>query len=149
MQQQIKVYITAKREHAEKILAAVPDGFHCNARWIYMVNSPARPVTHWLMENFDDAIASHFVIFYVEAGDRLRTSLVEVGNAIAHGKKIFIAGERDFEDHKGLPHRDLDPWVGYTSQVKISGTLAQTFAFIKRLARPEIITKHDGSKGER
>ena len=144
--QQIKIYATSKREHGEKILAAVPDGFHCNARWIYMLGSGQRPVTHWLQENFDDAIASHFVLLYVERDDNLKTSILELGHAIAHNKKIFIAGERDFEEMHGLPHKDLEPWVGFTSHVKVTGSLAQTFAFIKRLAFPQNIVGNDGSK---
>ena len=142
--EQIKVYVTAKREHGEKILAAFPDGFHCNARWIYMLGSGERPVTHWLRENFDDAIASHFVVLYVEAGDNLRTSLIEVGHAIAHGKKVFIAGDRNFEELKGMPHKNLIPWASYTSHVKISGSLEQTFSYIKRIAFPKSFTGNDG-----
>lgn len=143
MLQQIKVYITSKREHANKILAAVPDGIHCNARWIYMLESGERPVTHWLRENFDDAIAAHYVILYVEAGDNLRTSLIEVGNALAWGKKVFIAGERNFDELKGFPHKNLMPWASFTQQVKITGSLEQTFAHIKGL-NPRKVIGHDG-----
>lgn len=143
MLEQIKVYVTAKREHGEKILAAFPDGFHCNARWIYMLGTGERPVTHWLMENFDDAIASHYVIFYVEAGDNLRTSLVEIGHALAHGKKIFIAGDRDFDELHGFPHKNLIPWANYGRQIKITGSLKQTFAFIKGLNKGKVMG-HDG-----
>lgn len=147
MLEQIKIYVTAKREHAEKIKAAIPDGFHCNARWIYMLGSGERPVTHWLMENFDDAIAAHFVILYVEAGDNLRTSLVEVGHALAHGKKIFIAGERDFEELRGFPHKNLIPWANYTRQIKLTGSLEQTFKFIRSL-NPRRNINNDGSESK-
>lgn len=143
--QQIKVYFTAKREHADEILASIPDGFHCNSRWIYMLQSGERPVTHWLRENFDDAIASHYVVFFLKPGDNLKTSLVEVGNAIAHGKMIFIAGDRDFEELKGLPHKDIEPWCGFTNQVKITGSLEQTFAFIRKIAFPRNVVHNDGS----
>lgn len=131
---QIKIYITAKREHANKIRLSVPDGFHCNARWIYMGHIAERPVTHWLNENFDDAIMSHFVIFYVEPGDKLKTSLLEVGNALAHRKQIFIASDKKLSEgdigQVVLPHKDLDPWIGF-EQIKYTGTLAQTFTAIK------------------
>lgn len=145
MLEQIKIYVTAKREHGEKILDEFPDGFHCNARWIYMLQSGERPVTHWLRENFDDAIASHFVILYVEPGDNLRTSLVEIGHALAYGKKVFIAGDRDFDELKGMPHKNLLPWASYTAQIKVTGSLAQTFEFIRKFARPERVKNHDGS----
>lgn len=132
---QIKVYITAKREHAEKITKAIPDGFHCNSRWPYMLHTGERPVTHWLRENFDDAVASDFVIFYVEPGDNLKTSLIEVGHALAWGKRIFIASDRQLNESDEcllVPHKGLDPWMAF-DEVKFTGNLKQTFAYIKNL----------------
>lgn len=148
---QIKIYWTAKREHANKILKAIPDGFHCNSRWVYMQQFGDRPVTHWLRENFDDAIASNFVGFLVEPGDKLKTSLIEIGNALAHGKKIFIASDTliDVDDPTLMPHKDLMPWVGFGEQIKYTGTQKQTYKFIRKMVDDQRITKHDGHMEDR
>lgn len=141
---QIKVYITAKREHADKLKNLRVDGIHINARWLHMIERGEQPVTHWLQENFDDAVMSHFVIFYVEAGDKLKTSLIEIGNALAYGKQIFIASDRKLADdpeQQTLPHKDLAPWVAFAG-IKFTGTLEDTFAYIKQqVSGHEKITK--------
>lgn len=141
---QIKVYITAKREHADKLKDLRVDGIHINARWLHMIERGEQPVTHWLQENFDDAVMSHFVIFYVEAGDKLKTSLIEVGNALAYGKKVFIASNYVLYEENPkqvLPHKDLAPWFAFDN-IKITGTLEQTFEFIKQqVSGHEKITK--------
>jgi hypothetical protein len=90
------------------------------------------PVTHWLRENFDDAIASHYVVLYLEPGDDLNTSLIEVGHAMAHGKAILLAGDRHFtEEEVGLPHKACKKWAGF-DKVRATGSLEQTLMFIKR-----------------
>lgn len=142
MLKQIKIYVTSKREHADKILKSIPDGFHCNARWPYMLHTGVRPVNHWLRENYDDAIASHFVIFYVEAADELNVSLLELGNACAYDKQIFVATDRIIEDEI-LPHKKLKNWVGLDN-VKITGTLEQTYKYIRRQVEAPTRLWHTG-----
>jgi hypothetical protein len=96
MRPEIKIYIAAKVEHAAKLAALSKDGFHFNARWIHMAALGAesmKPVTHWQQENFDDIEAAHFVIFYVEPGDKLKGALMEIGYAIRAGKHVWIVGD--------------------------------------------------------
>ncbi len=96
--QQIKVYISAKLEHAKLLATLNVDGFHINARWIEMADAGRKrmkPVSHWQAENFDDIIAAHVFILYVEPSDQLKGSIFEAGYAVAHGKKVWIAGNGD------------------------------------------------------
>jgi hypothetical protein len=139
---QIRVYITSKREHAEKLRALKMDGIHINARWLWMGERGDMPVTHWLNENFIDAINSDYVILYVERDDDLNTSLIEVGHALSYRKPILIAGERQFTDEElGLPHKACKKWIGFDG-VKATGSLEQTLMFIKReVMQREVVTK--------
>lgn len=94
----IRVYTTAKVLHASMLTQcrAEFDGIYFTARWPLMVNvssEKARPVVFWLNDNFDDIQRSDYVIVYAEEHDVLKTSLIEIGWAMGHGKKIICVGE--------------------------------------------------------
>jgi len=154
---EIKVYITSKLRHAEKLSQLRLDGIHINSRWIDTVRMPnarKKPVTHWQQENFDDIAASHFVILYLEAGDELEGQLWEAGYACGLGRKIWVAGdghgvEVDIPDQPGatmrLPHRGILPWALYRPQVRVVLSLETAFTMIKREALPRTTLKADGT----
>lgn len=144
--QQIKVYIASKVEHAAKLKSLREDGFHINARWIdtaVLTQNALKPVTHWQQENFDDICASHYVVFYVEPGDKLKGALVELGYAIAWGKKIWIAGDGHEAE---VPHKDILPWGRYRQNIRIVSSLAEAFKQMRTLTRTEKLIELDGSK---
>lgn len=162
--QQIKVYISAKLHHAAKLAALRVDGFHINARWIEMAESGRKrmkPVTHWQQENFDDITTAHFIILYVEPSDDLKGSLVEIGYALAHGKRVFIVGNAVKTDDGfhglvdvkpagaansiQLPHKDVEPWGFYRQQIRFMPNLEVAFSRIRELVRPNLLKNTDGS----
>lgn len=157
--QQIKVYISAKLEHAPKLAALKQDGFHINARWIDLAKvgrERMKPVTHWQQENFDDIAMAHFVIMYLEPGDKLKGSLFEIGYAIGIGKKVWIAGDghgvemalpvQDGEDVTiRLPHRDIEPWARYRQSIRVVPSLDEAFTSIRRLVRPDVLCDLKGN----
>ncbi len=108
---QIKIYVASKLRHAARIKEARSDGFHFNARWLDTGNlaaNAAKPVTHWLEENFDDIRGCDYLIVYAEAGEHLKTAIGEAFYAIAHGKPVFVLGE----------HADYVPWCFLSPQVR-------------------------------
>lgn len=152
MRPEIKIYIASKVEHAAKLASFSKDGFHINARWIHMAVAGAanmKPVTHWQQENFDDIEAAHFVIFYVEPGDKLKGALVELGYAIRAGKQIWIAGDGhgveipiytgapDSEEGLRVPHRDVLPWGKYAQSIHMAVSLNVAMDQIKLFAFPD------------
>lgn len=154
--QQIKVYTSSKLEHAAKLKAADQDGFHFNARWLDTADAGRqrlKPVTHWQQENFDDIVAAHFFLLYVEPGDHLKGSLVEMGYAIARGKKCWIAGDGNganfiTEGNAGvlrLPHKDILPWGSYRQAVRIVPSLAHALGQMREFVRPSTLKNNDGS----
>jgi hypothetical protein len=157
--QQIKVYTSAKLEHAAKLKAVSQDGFHFNARWLDTADAGRqrlKPVTHWQQENFDDIVAAHFFLLYVEPGDHLKGSLVEIGYAIGRGKKCWIAGDGNGVDviteattgHVRLPHRDILPWSMYRQRVRVVPSLTVALAQMRALVRPDVVTEMDGTASE-
>jgi len=114
MKHQIRVYTTAKRRHAELLrgLRHKYDGIYFTARWPVTVNlstESVRPVTHWLNDNCDDIIRSSFVVIYAEPDDDLKTSLVEIGIAMAHDKRIYVVGVNP----------GFDPWDKMENCVRV------------------------------
>lgn len=128
---QIKVYITSKREHAKFLSKIEIDGIHIISRWLWTAGRGDIPVTHWLTENFVDMANADYVVLYVEKDDDLNASLLELGAAMYLGKKILIAGERDFDQDGGVPHKSVRKWSGMQG-VRITGTLEATLLFIKK-----------------
>lgn len=160
MRPEIKIYIAAKVEHAVKLAAFRKDGFHINARWIHMAAAGAedmKPVTHWQQENFDDIVAAHFFIFYVEPGDKLKGALMELGYAIGNNKQIWIAGDGrgveiplytgapDSEEGLRIPHRDILPWGKYAQAIHIASSLDAALDQIKTFDFPNRRLGHDGN----
>ncbi len=158
--QQIKVYISAKLEHAAKLAA-----LRINARWIEMADlgrKRMKPVTHWQQENFDDIAAAHFFILYAEPSDQLKGSLFEIGYAVGIGKRCWIAGAGiktadgwaglvdakpdGAENTIQLPHKDVFPWGYYRQSIRMAPTLERAFHEIRQLVRPDAIK--DGRTGE-
>lgn len=154
--QQIKVYTSAKIDHAVKLKAADQDGFHFNARWLDTAEAGRqrlKPVTHWQQENFDDIVAAHFFLLYVEPGDHLKGSLVELGYAIGRGKMCWIAGDGNGVDvlteaevgFQRFPHRDILPWGLYRQAVRIVPSLPHALSQMRGLVRPSALKNIDGS----
>lgn len=158
--QQIKVYISAKLEHAAKLAALRFDGIHINSRWIEMADAGRKrmkPVTHWQQENFDDIDMAHFVILYLEPGDHLKGSLFEIGYAIRAGKKVWIAGDGHGvevpwpaeaihgDEPRRIPHKDIEPWCHYRQQIRVVDSLETAILQIKQIVRPDAIKNVDGS----
>lgn len=156
----IKIYIAAKRRHAEKLSKLDVDGIHVNSRWIELALVEAgrrrsKPVTEWQQENFDDIALSHFVILYLEPGDELEGALWEAGYAAGLGKKIWVAGDGHGVEVEPpgappgtllrLPHRGILPWALYRQQVRVVLSLEAAFEAIKREAIPRTVLKADGS----
>jgi len=91
----IKVYTSAKLAHAESLRKLQPDGFHFNARWLWMAEGQRKslkPVSDWKEENRDDIVAAHFFLLKVDPSDDLSGSIEEVGYAIGKDKRVWIAG---------------------------------------------------------
>ncbi len=108
---QIKIYVASKLRHADAIKAFRQDGFHFCGRWLDTGNlaaNAAKPVTHWLEENFDDIRSCDYLLVYGEAGEHLKTAIGEAFYAIAHGKPVFVLGE----------HADYAPWCFYSPQIR-------------------------------
>lgn len=154
--QQIKVYISAKLEHAAKLAALKVDGFHINARWIEMADAGRKrlkPVTHWQQENFDDIETAHFFLLYVEPSDDLKGSLFEIGYAVGIGKKCWIAGDghgvevtpEGAANSITVPHKGVLPWGHYRQRIRMAPTIQAAFIDIRRYVRPDTIKEIDGS----
>lgn len=167
--QQIKVYISAKLEHAAKLAALQVDGFHINARWIEMADlgrKRMKPVTHWQQENFDDIGAAHFFILYAEPSDQLKGSLFEIGYAVGIGKRCWVAGNgvkgapgdawaglvdvtpEGAANSIQVPHKDVLPWGHYRQAIRMAPTLEMAFSQIRQIVRPDRIKNVDGSMAE-
>lgn len=161
--QQIKTYISAKLGHASMLAALQPDGFHINARWIEMADAGRKrmkPISHWQQENFDDIVAAHVFILYVEPSDQLKGSIFEAGYAVAHGKKIWIVGNGDkagegwgvdcpiegSEKMIRLPHKDIPSWGLYRPAIKCIPSLSGAFLNIKTLVNQDRILNAKGDE---
>lgn len=122
---QIKIYFASKREHANMIRGYRPEGFHFSARWIDTANlaiNAAKPASHWLEENFDDIRACDYVLVYAEEGEVLKTALIEVGYAMAFGKKVYVIGDHD----------SYRPWRAAILRVSFARTIEDALQIIKR-----------------
>lgn len=137
----IRVYTTAKVIHATmlKEVRAKYDGIYFTARWPLVANISSenvRPVVYWLNDNFDDISRSDYVIIYAEPHDVLKTSLVEIGWAMAHGKIVYCVGN----------NAQFEPWNAMCRRV---GTFDEAIKRIKeewRGGKFEIIGRGDGIK---
>lgn len=165
---QIKVYFSAKLEHAAKLAALQVDGFHINSRWIDTAESgrqKLKPVSHWQQENFDDIEMAHFFILYVEPADHLKGSILEIGHAIRAGKKCWIAGNAVHQgdgEYSGMveyhppeaansiliPNKDIMPWAMYRQSIKIVPNLEEAFKSISRYVQQARVVNSDGSSKE-
>lgn len=163
--QQIKLYISSKLEHVPKLAALRVDGFHINARWIEMADAGRKrqkPVTHWQQENYDDIVAAHFFMLYVEPADHLKGSLEETGYAIGKGKRVWIAGNGTSKDdeHWGVvvkpegfvgeglglrvPHKDVMPWGLDTQRIRMVSSIEQAMAEMRACAQQSRVLAADG-----
>jgi hypothetical protein len=161
---QIKAYISAKLEHAQKLLAFQPDGFHINSRWIEMAEAGrkrAKPPSHWIQENFDDIRMAHYFVLYVEPSDHLKGSIFEIGHAVGIGKRCWIAGNAvDGRDENWgavvrqdgvaneirVPHKDVLPWGLYRQRIRMVRSLEQAFKEIRQYASQERILDSSGAE---
>jgi hypothetical protein len=156
--QQIKVYISAKVEHAPMLAQLHPDGIHINSRWIEMADAGRKrnkPVSHWQQENFDDIRMAHFFILYSEPADYLKGSIGETFYAIAAGKKCWLAGNALSPQDEGwgliykpdgapgaelrVPNKGLMPWGLYRPSIRIVSCLERAFTEIRAYANQDRI----------
>lgn len=137
---QIKIYVASKLRHADKIkkLVLVADGFHLCSRWIDTGNlamNSSKPVSHWQEENFDDIKSADYVLLYGEEGEHLKGALVEIGYALAYGKRVWVVCQagRGGEDDVLFSHPDYEPWSHYSQLVRRAPSFEQAFDEIKQL----------------
>lgn len=163
MRIEIKVYISAKLEHAGRLAHLQPDGFHINARWIEMADSGRKrlkPVTHWQQENYDDIVAAHFFVLFCLPSDHLKGSLEETGFAIGNGKRVWIAGNATGKDDENwgvlvkpegaeheirVPHKDVLPWGLDTQRIRMVSCLDQAFQEMRKIALQERVLDASGA----
>lgn len=99
-QHNIRVYIASKLRHANlfmRLREEYPD-IHFTARWpiVASLGSEAqRPVYQWMSESEIEISNSDCVLVYAEAGEILKTALVQVGIAYSRRIPIFVVGEHD------------------------------------------------------
>jgi nucleoside 2-deoxyribosyltransferase len=135
---QIRVYIASKLNHAEKFqkLSQTWENIYMTAGWVNyhaMVRAiPAgaqfgKPAMHWQQDNFDDIIRSHCVLAYVERGEHMKGGLVEIGFALAHGKKVFLCTDADEGQHP-----DFSAWQMGSSLVSRPRTIQRAIEEIKK-----------------
>lgn len=100
----INIYTASKLQHAEtwrNFWVARLD-VHWTARWIFNTvaipeddprNVPA--AKHYWIDNEQDVRAADVVIGYCAPGETLRGALVEIGIALALGKRVVLVGKED------------------------------------------------------
>lgn len=131
-QRHVKIYITAKRSHAQKFIEIkeeFPD-MYFTMRWPVMINIPSerqRPVYQWMGDEKSDILNSDVVIVYGETGDDLNESIFMAGYAHAAGKHIYVIGE----------HKDYSKWQFYDGAVTRCPTIKAAIASIKIRFRGE------------
>ncbi len=134
----IRVYITAKIIHAQMLTESRVkyDGIYFTAKWNIVANlssEKVRPVTYWLNDNFDDIARSDFVIIYAEPHDVLKTSLVEVGYAMAHNKPVYVVAPSSVAaDDTLIINNQLEPW---NAMCRRTGSLDEAIKKIKEEVR--------------
>lgn len=99
-QKNIRVYVASKLRHAEKFMKLrneYPD-IHFTASWPITAglgSEAERPVYQWMGESEVQILNSDCVLVYAEAGEILKTALIQVGIAYARRIPIFVIGEHD------------------------------------------------------
>lgn len=105
-----KVYVASKLRHAAKFVALrtqEQDHMYLTSRWpitAQMGSEAQRPTHDWLSDNFADIERCDFVLGYVEDGEHLKGGLIEIGYAVACGKRVFLVGQ-----HEDYSHWQYDP----------------------------------------
>lgn len=101
----VKVAIASKLRHASKFVElrrAEQGNVYITSRWPIaagMGSEALRPTHDWLSDNFADIERCDFLLVYVEDGEHLKGGLIEVGYAVAHGKRVFLAGQHEDYSH--------------------------------------------------
>src|SRR5260221_5839328 len=110
----VKVYTASKLRHAELWRALKWENVIWTARWPF-IHVDKIPDTGGFAARFwehdmQDVAKADLVLVYAEPEDKLRGALVEVGAALATGKKVIVIGE----------HEDYGTWQFHPNVIRIA-----------------------------
>lgn len=108
----MRIYVASKLHHVEMWKQLRSDGFHLCASWLdapWLFNdeqATAEELSDIWCKVIDEASSCDVLVVYAEHGENLRGAYVEVGCALASGKKIHVVGavEGDWLHHPNV-HR--------------------------------------------
>jgi nucleoside 2-deoxyribosyltransferase len=101
----MKIYIASKVKHAEKWRKLRKEGAKIISTWIDEAGEGQTYSYHVLACNCIEEIKeADALILYCEEGEMLKGALIEVGAALAFGKKVYAVGDcqsisRVFKEH--------------------------------------------------
>ena len=138
------IYTASKIRHAGKwrdLRIAHPD-IHFTARWPYLETevppTPEQGAIFW-PDDFTDIENADFVLAYGADGDVLRGALVEVGAALATGRRVIIVAD----DTVGLGTWQYHPHVLKANNIRhafnIAKMLTATLGLIEKRDRPRAV----------
>lgn len=144
-QKNIRVYVASKLRHAEKFMKLrdqYPD-IHFTARWPIVAglgSEAQRPVYQWMSESETEICNSDCVLVYVEAGEILKTGLLQVGIAYRQRVPIFVVGE----------HTSYAEWQFNAELVTRAPTIERAMAGIRvKFRGPAVVRGRDPLKSTR
>lgn len=90
-------YIASKAHHRPRWRDMRDAGININSRWIdtddkYSIDSNGLNYQKLWVECIEDVQACDVVVSYIEHGEVLKGSLIEIGAAIALGKIVYLVG---------------------------------------------------------
>ena len=95
----LKLYISSNSHHAAKWKKLRSAGANIIATWIdrYENETGALTVdfTNMAQESFDEIRRANKFILYCEAGEQLKSPLIEAGFALASGLRVYYVGPED------------------------------------------------------
>lgn len=138
-QKNIRVYVASKLRHAEmfmKLRNEYPD-IHFTASWpitAALGSEANRPIYQWMSESEIQILNSDCVLVYAEAGEILKTALLQVGMAYSRRIPIFVVGE----------HTSYATWQFNSELVTRSPNIKQAMIEIKvKFRGPKQVTGRD------
>jgi nucleoside 2-deoxyribosyltransferase len=87
------IYTASKPRHAPRWRMLRNLGFNVIATWIDLCDNNDDPIDDWVKLWLDcvrEASAADITLVYIEPGDELRGSYIEMGVALASGKRVFL-----------------------------------------------------------
>lgn len=117
----MKIYVASKAKHAPMWLAVrqylLPKGHEIVSTWIDEVGK-SQTVSYGELARrcIDETRACDILILFCEPGDLLKGTLIEVGAALALGKKVAVVGDCESLSHVFKAH---DLWSQHDSILDI------------------------------